>query len=294
MLRALRFSARFGYEIEEDTKSAISYLAPNLNDISAERIREEVEKLICSDNPDRLRMAYELGVTSVIFPEWDTMMECDQITPHHFTNVGDHTIVALNYIVGNYNGIPKAEDRVLRIATLLHDIAKPVMKTTGSDGVDHFRGHPAEGVKMAESFLRRLKYDNDTIDKVKKLVRYHDDRPELTWPSVRRFVVNVEKTNMENLIRLKYADLYAHTKYQWDDKLHHLMTLEDMYRKICERGDCLSVKELVVNGYDLMNEGISPGPAIGEELDRLFGIVLDDPAMNDRDRLFGVLRGNSK
>ena len=289
MLRALRFGARFGFEIEENTKHAIKKLAPTLSKISAERIREEIEKLICSDNPDRLRDAYELGVTSVVFPEWDTMMKCEQNTPHHFTNVGDHTIVALEYVVKNYPDISDEDNRVLRIATLLHDIAKPKCKTTGEDGVDHFKGHPIEGVTMAEAFLRRLKYDNDTLDKVKKLVRYHDERPRLTYPSVRKFITAAEVSNMENLMRLKYADLYAHTDYQWEDKIYQVETLDKMYRKIMEDGDCLSVKDLAVNGHDLMEAGIPAGPAIGEALGKLLDLVLNEPTLNDRDTLLANL-----
>ncbi len=285
ILRALRFSARFGYDIDEDTVAAIRELAPNLSNISAERIREELEKLICSDHPDRMRMAYEYGVTAVIFPEWDTMMECDQITPHHFTNVGDHTIVALEYIVKNYPDIGDADNRLLRIATLLHDIAKPVMKTTGSDGLNHFRGHPEAGVGMADAFLKRLKYDNDTIGRVKSLVRYHDDKPELTYPSVRRFIVSVGVSNMEELIRLKYADLYAHTDYQWDEKIYQVETFEKMYRKIIKDGDVLEIKDLAVNGHDLMECGIKNGPQIGSTLKQLLQIVLDDPSENEREKL---------
>ena len=289
ILRALRFSARFGYNIDKKTKEAIVKLAPTLANISAERIREEMEKLICSDNPDRLRWAYIYGVTKIIFPEWDVMMECYQQTPHHFTDVGDHTVMALEYIVDHYADIPETDNRVLRIATVLHDIAKPVMKTFGPDRVNHFTGHPGKGVKPSEAFLRRLKYDNDTIARVKKLVRYHDDLPELSYPEVRRFIVSVEESNMENLIRLKYADLYAHTKYHinlFEDKVK---TLEKMYRKILNDGDCLSIKDLAVNGHDLINEGIKEGPQLGEVLGRLFDIVLDDPAMNDRDRLLEEL-----
>ncbi len=290
MLRALRFSAGFGYDIEDGTKEAIAKLAPTLSNISAERIREEVEKLICSDNPDRMRLAYELGVTKTFLPEWDTMMECEQNTPHHFTDVGDHTIAALEYIVKNYPDIPAADNRVLRISTLLHDIGKPLMKTTGEDGVDHFKGHPEAGVKMAVKVLQRLKYDNDTIAVVKKLVRYHDERPELSYPSIRRFIVDVGRENMVNLIRLKYADLYAHTDYLWDDKIYQLKTLEEMYGKVIEDGDCLAIKDLAVNGNDLIGLGIPAGPALGKMLDDLFAIVLDDPANNDRDILLEAVR----
>ena len=291
MLRALRFSATFGFSIEEETKNAIKELAPTLSGISEERIREETEKLICSDNPDRLRLAYELGVTKVFFPEWDAMMECEQKTPHHFTDVGDHTIVTLQYIVEHYREISPSDNRILRIAALLHDIAKPVKKTTGDDGVDHFKGHPEEGEKMAVAVLKRLKYDNETTARVRKLVRYHDERPKLDLPSVRRFMVSVDVSNMDNLMKLKYADLYAHTDYMWDDKIYQVRTLEEMYHRITGDKDCLSIKDMAVNGNDLMALGIPAGPEIGRTLNRLFETVLDDPASNDREKLLSKLHG---
>ncbi len=294
MLRALRFSAAFDFKIEDETAKAISRLCGNLANISAERIRTELEKLICSDHPGRLRQAYDLGVTAVIFPEWDVMTECEQVTPHHFTNVGDHTIVALEYIVKHFHDIDKKEDRILRIATMLHDIAKPAKKFRGDDGADHFKGHPEEGVAMAESFLRRLKYDNDTIKRVKKLVRFHDDTPELTYPSVRRFIVDVEASNMDNLMRLKLADLYAHTDYKREEKLRRIETLDEMYRQIIKDGDCLSVSSLAVRGNDLMAEGIPAGPAIGAALSKLLEAVLDDPSVNEREKLLDIIRGKTE
>ena len=294
MLRALRFSAAFDFKIEDETAKAISRLCGNLANISAERIRTELEKLICSDHPGRLRQAYDLGVTAVIFPEWDVMTECEQVTPHHFTNVGDHTIVALEYIVKHFHDIDKKEDRILRIATMLHDIAKPAKKFRGDDGADHFKGHPEEGVAMAESFLRRLKYDNDTIKRVKKLVRFHDDTPELTYPSVRRFIVDVEASNMDNLMRLKLADLYAHTDYKREEKLRRIETLDEMYRQIIKDGDCLSVSSLAVGGNDLMAEGIPAGPAIGAALSKLLEAVLDDPSVNEREKLLDIIRGKTE
>ena len=290
ILRALRFSARFKYDIEDETKQAMVLLAPTLSRISAERIREELEKMIVSDNPDRLRWAYIFGVTKVIFPEWDAMMECKQTTPHHFTDVGDHTIVAMEYIVKNYSDIPKPDRRILCLSTLLHDIAKPVMKTTGPDGIDHFKGHPEKGEEMAVSVLQRLKYDNDTIRRVRKLVRYHDERPELTYPSVRRFISQVGVSNLDNLIRLKYADLYAHARYLWDDKLYQVEKFNEMYQTIRSNKDPLEIKDLAVDGEDLIREGIPAGPKIGEKLRQFLDCVLEDPSMNTKDKLLKMIR----
>lgn len=294
ILRALRFSARFGYEIEGSTRAAIKKLAPTLFNISAERIREELEKLICSDHPDRLKDAYELGVTAAFFPEWDVMMECEQNTPHHFTDVGNHTIAALEYAVENYHDIPAADNRILRLSLLLHDIAKPDCRTTEPDGRNHFKGHPEAGVKKAEEVLKRLKYDNETTDIVLKLVRYHDERPEPTLPDVRRFIVAVKPSNMENMMRVKYADMYAHTRYKWDQKVFQIESLDRLYRKVIADGDCLSIKDLAVNGYDLMEIGIPSGPALGKTLGRLLELVLDDPSMNDKEKLLAALKDTDR
>ncbi|MBQ7469999.1 MAG: CCA tRNA nucleotidyltransferase, partial [Pseudobutyrivibrio sp.] len=164
MLRALRFSAQLGFDIEANTYQAIKDLAPTLERISAERIQVEMVKLITSDHPERMRDVYETGLTKVFFPEFDAMMECDQINKHHMYTVGEHTIVSM--------GLAPA-DRVIRLAMLLHDIAKPVCKTTDENGQNHFKMHPVEGQKMAKTVLRRLKFDNDTTDKVCNLVKNH-------------------------------------------------------------------------------------------------------------------------
>ena len=165
MMRAVRFSAQLGYDIEEKTKEAIVELAPNLKNISAERIQVEFVKLLQSPHPDYLRVAYELGMTKVILPEFDKAMETPQNNPHHMYNVGEHLLHTL---------LEVRPDRSLRIAALLHDIAKPDTETKDYDGISHFHGHAEVGEEKAAAILRRLKFDNDTINKVKKYVKFHD------------------------------------------------------------------------------------------------------------------------
>ena len=166
MLRAVRFAAQLGFSIEERTKVAVADLAPTLAKVSAERIQMELVKLLTSANPQEMREVYELGLSRVFLPEFDRMMETPQHNKHHMYTVGEHTIHALEAI---------SEDKVLRLAILLHDVAKPLCITTDEEGQDHFKGHPQEGAKMAKEILRRLKFDNDTINHVCLFVRYHDD-----------------------------------------------------------------------------------------------------------------------
>ena len=167
IMRAVRFSAQLGFEIEEQTQQAIRHLAMNLKNISAERIQVELIKLLTSPHPEQIRLAYELGITKVMLPEFDLMMETAQETPHHCYTVGEHTIAALQ------NCPP---DKILRLTLLFHDMGKPVRKTMDEKGIAHFKGHAPVSEAVAKAIMHRLKFDNDTLRKVTKLVFYHDFR----------------------------------------------------------------------------------------------------------------------
>ena len=177
ILRAVRFAAQLGFEIESETREGIRELAPTLSNISAERIQVELIKMLVSPNPSMMRDAYELGITDVILPEFDEMMRTEQETPHHKYSVGEHTLKALEAI---------RADKVLRLTMLFHDIAKPLMKTIDENGVAHFKMHDVKGAEVTKQILRRLKFDNDTMNKVVKLVLYHDYRMPAEAKNVRR------------------------------------------------------------------------------------------------------------
>ena len=290
ILRAVRFSAQLDYAIEENTKEAIKELSHTLSNISAERIREELEKLLMSDHPDRMRDAYYLGITKAVLPEWDVMMECGQRSQHHYMSVGEHTLYALNDCVKEDKQLCAKDRKILRLTILLHDVAKPIKKRLGEDGWEHFTGHPEAGSEVAAGILRRLKYDNATIADVKVLVYYHDFRPELVLPEVRRLIINVGIERMPILMRVKWIDLAAHSNFQMDDKIAKLKGLEQLYKKIIEAGDCLNMKDLKVNGADLKSMGIESGPKMGEILRTLFDMVIEDPLANDKELLLSKAR----
>ncbi|MDE6675167.1 MAG: CCA tRNA nucleotidyltransferase, partial [Acetatifactor sp.] len=163
ILRAIRFSAQLGYTIEKETGEAIQELAASLSAISAERIQAELVKLLISPHPDYLRQAYDMGVTAVILPELDYCMTTSQNHPHHCYTVGEHILHSLEHV-------PAQKD--VRLAMLLHDIGKPRTLEADQDGITHFYGHPAVSAKMAEMILKRLKFDNDTIATVCRLVEF--------------------------------------------------------------------------------------------------------------------------
>lgn len=210
MMRAIRFAARFGFEIEKDTYSAIKDLAPTLEKVAAERIRVEFEKTILSSHPEFLRDMYLLGLTKVFLPEWDSCMECMQNTVHHLYTVGEHTIKVMENV---------PNDRILRLSAFFHDIGKPISKKTDKKGQDHFVGHPVVGAEMTENIMRRIRYDNATIEKVVKMVRYHDDRPKITKRNIRREISRVGEEDYPTLLLLRKADILGQSDYMREEKL---------------------------------------------------------------------------
>ena len=276
IMRAVRFAAQLGYEVEEDTVQAMKELAPTLSKISAERIAAELEKLLVSPHPEKLKMAYECGITAVILPEFDRCMETAQNNPHHKYSVGEHTIVSIG------NARP---DRILRYAMLMHDFGKPSCKTTDDQGIDHFYGHQEVSAQMANDILRRLKTDNETRRSVAKLVRYHDLTCGLTGKSIRKAINLLGEDLFPLYLEVKDADTRAQSDFRFQEKMDYLEEVRLLYRKILEEGDCLSLKDLAVNGKDLIAAGMKPGREIGEVLEAMYRDVIDDPEHNNKEYL---------
>lgn len=275
MLRALRFSAQLGFAVDEETKRAIETLAVTIGKVSAERIQVELVKLLTSENPDRIRMAYELGLTAIVLPEFDAMMKTGQSTKHHKYTVGEHTIETLRAC---------RKDKVLRLTMLLHDVAKPVCKVE-QGGFDHFKGHPVKGKEMAGLILRRLKFDNDTIKKVCHLILYHDYRPDLNPVSVRRAFSEIGPMYCPLLFEVKFADIEGQSDYQKEEKIAYVKQLQSMFYEMQEMDICLTKEQLAIDGKDLMEMGLPQGKEIGRILQVLFEQVLEEPERNTKEKL---------
>lgn len=280
ILRAVRFCAQLGFGMEKHTREAIREIAPNLQKVSAERIQTELVKLLVSPHPEYLRIAYETGMTAWFLPEWDRCMTTAQNTPHHIYTVGEHSLRAMQLI---------RPDKVLRLTMLLHDIAKPLMKTTDENGTDHFKMHAAEGEKLAGTILRRLKFDNETIRTVCHLIRWHDSRPDAKLTSVRRAVNRIGEAYFPLYLEVQRADLLAQSLYCREEKLRRLDGVCACYQQIQNSGDCTSLKTLAVSGKDLIEAGYRPGKELGYILKRLLEYVLEHPQDNQKERLLEKL-----
>ena len=280
ILRAVRFAAQLGFEIEEETKRGIIELAPTLSNISAERIQVELIKMMTSPNPDMLREAYNLGITKVILPEFDTMMQTEQETPHHQYNVGEHTLRSISAV---------RADKVLRLAMLFHDVAKPLMKTVDANGRAHFKMHDIKGVETTKHIMKRLKFDNDTMNKVVKLVQFHDYRMPAEAKSVRKAICLIGEELFPYYLEVRKADTLAQSLYKREDKMQNIREVEACYLAIMERKECVSLKTLAVTGKDLIEKGMKPGKELGEMLNTLLEIVLECPEYNTKEKLEKII-----
>ena len=279
ILRALRFSAQLGFTIEKMTAAAIRKLAPLLQRVSAERIAAELGKLLCGKAVKGVLNAYP-DVFGIILPELVPSVGLRQENPYHYLTVYEHTVETVAAI---------PPELPLRLAMLFHDCGKPQCHTRDANGVDHFRGHPPISAAMAEQALERLRFDRRTIDTVKMLVLHHDDRLDQTDLTLKHLLSEYGLDNALSLIAVQRADILG----QHPDKRDRLTELDAMEQRLHElvaENACVSLKQLAVNGEDLLALGFAPGRAIGDTLHSLLDGVMSDEYPNERTALLNAAR----
>lgn len=276
IMRAIRFAAQLGYEIESETREAIGELAPNLRQISAERIQVELTKLVTSAHPETMRMVYDTGVAAIILPEFQQIMETAQDDSQHCYSVGEHTLCAMQQV---------ERKKELRLAMLFHDIGKP-----------QFLCHAQASADIAKKIMRRLRYDNDTTNTVYRLVLYHDYGigEEPTRCMVRRAMNKIGEDIFPMLFAVRRADILAQGETFREEKLGRLAKWQELYEEILERKECVSLKTLALTGSDLIALGMEPGKALGEMLHEMLELVLDHPEYNTREYLTRWLQSSDK
>ena len=290
IMRAFRFSAQLGFAIEENTKAAAAEQAENLKKISAERIRVELTKLLLSHHTDRLLWMQQNGITKIVLPEFDAMLATEQKNSNHLYNVGEHTLKVLEQI-GTEGKWTKKELQVLRFAALLHDVAKPETQVTDGQGEHHFPKHGEAGAKKAKEIMRRLKFDNETTDLVVRLVAAHEqyisitDSHERNMAAMRRMMHCLGPDLMKYLWELQRADILSQNPASLEHKMLILNKTKRLHQEVEERNDCVLLKQLAVNGKDLIELGAAPGKQLGEILEQLLQEVLDTPELNQREVL---------
>lgn len=274
ILRALRFSAVYGFEIEEQTAAAVHSARALLRHIAAERICSELMRLLCGAHVEAVLNAF-WDVLCVFIPELAPLEGFEQHSKHHRYDVKRHTAKAVALV---------QPEPALRLTMLLHDIAKPACFSRDAHG-GHFYGHPQKSGDMAREILHRLRCDNDTTVEVVTLVLYHDMRISPQKKTVRRWLGRLGEARMRALIQVQRADQMAQSSYLRAEKKARLDDLEACVNEIVAAQLCVCLRDLAVNGRDLLAAGFAQGEQVGTALSRLLEDVIDERLPNERTAL---------
>ena len=278
ILRGLRFAATLGFTLEPETRAAIRRNRELLGEIAAERIWAEVSRLLCGPHAAAVLRDYP-EVFGVFWPELLPMVGFDHRNFHHIYDVWEHTLHALEAVPG---------DLILRLTMLFHDVGKPDCFSLDENGLGHFYGHPARSAQLADELLRRLRCDNETREMVVRLVDWHDRPIALTEQGVARALRRLGERDLRRLIQVKRADNLAQAPAYWT-RQQELDLGEQLLEQVLAQNACFSLKQLAVNGRDLLALGLR-GPAIGETLEALLNRVVDGELPNDREALLKSLQ----
>ncbi len=274
ILRAIRFAAVLDFEIDPLTARAVHDCRGLLQNIAAERIREELCKLICGKGAVRILREYS-DVIAEFIPELGWCVGFEQNSRYHCFDVYEHSLQALSHC--------QSSDLITRLAILFHDIGKPLCYT--EDGLGgHFKGHGKIGTDLMGVIAHRLRFDNATTESLQRLVEYHDRAIPPTTVSVKRLMLRMSDDDIIRLMEIQRCDRMAHAP-AYSEPSPDLQEIPRIMRAIREADECLSLKKLAVKGADLMAIGIPAGKRMGEILNLLLDAVIEGRLPNEREPL---------
>lgn len=277
MLRAIRFSAQLGYSIETETLNAIKRNAELITKVSAERIRDELTKTLCSDNPHMLEMLIVTGLHKFIMPELEEMLNCKQHNKYHYTDVLHHTFDVIK-------NLPKNNMR-LRWSALFHDMGKPESVSVDEEGYEHFYGHALLSADKVKKYSELLKFDNNTAEFVYKIVKYHDrDITSMRKKTFKDLINTVGQDIFKEYLMFRQADGFAHNQEFDEEVLSSISQAKEQYKSILLYEEPMSIKDLVINGHDVIELGLE-GKDVGRALRACLELVLDNPYNNKKETL---------
>lgn len=281
IMRAIRFSSVLSFEIESKTKKALFNNKELLKNVSVERLFAELSKLLLGDNVFNTLVEYR-DIIAVIIPELEAIFNVPQNTNWHIYDVWEHTCKSVECA-------PK--DLSLRLTMLLHDIGKAYTKTTDALGFDHFRGHQQISAYYAEGVLKRFKVSNEIFNRVMSLVPIHDMHIGTDEKKIKRWLSKVGEAQLRDLVEVKRADKLAQNPKMTQPELEKLNITESLIDIILSKGEPFSVKDLAVNGNDLIALGYK-GKEIGECLNTILNAVIDGKVENDKSKLIVFIKNN--
>ncbi|OPJ58470.1 CCA tRNA nucleotidyltransferase [Clostridium chromiireducens] len=279
MLRAVRFSAQLDFNISENVLCSIKKLKNNIKNISRERIRDEFNKILLY-NPRKIDILRECELLEFIIPEFKGTYNFNQNNPYHIHDLYSHTLLSIESIEPSL---------YLRLTMALHDLGKVISKRIDKKGISHYYGHGKESVRLSKEILKSLKYDNNSIEKILTLIQYHDCTLKSKL-SVKRMLNKIGEELLRDLIKVQRADILAQNPdYRWE-RLENLAEVEEKLNLIIAQKECFNLKDLKINGGDLISLGFVKGKEIGETLQKLLEIVIEYPELNNQQDLFEIAK----
>lgn len=287
MLRAIRFAAQLNFSIDVETFNAIKACANLLQYISYERIRDELTKILLSDNPQMLEFVSETRLEKVYMQDDPTyiqnMIDCDHQNPYHYTDVFHHTVDVIK-------NVPKTFE--MRWAAFFHDIGKPNVKALKPGTIDHYRfiGHPEESAKIADKMMEMFKFSNNQKDLIHKYVLYHDfPLSSCSDKKFKRMIVEIGEDHFLDFILLRQADALAHKLSESICfAIDAISECKKRFMNYITKREPLRIKDLAINGDDLKERGLV-GKEIGDTLKKFLDLVLENPQLNTRDKLLSLI-----
>ena len=286
ILRALRFSVQLGFKIELFTKHAMTDSRSLLNKISFERINSEFMKIIESSSSHHARMLlleFE-DVLATFIPEFKSTFGFEQNNPYHRYPVYEHILTVLKECTDT--------DIITKLVAFFHDIGKPHCYQDDKNGIRHFKGHGKISADMTDVIMRRLKFDNDTRDKVVQLVYYHDASFEVGKKYVRRWLNKIGVDQFKRLLVLRRADIMGQSELNRDERLQKLDAAKVCLEEVLKEKPAFSVKDLEIDGKDVMKYMLMDEcPEVGYWLKHILKMVIDGDLQNNRDDLIHYMIG---
>lgn len=279
ILRAIRFSCQLDFDMDEETYLAGEKYSKYIDKVSMERIRNEFFKIITSSYPSKgIMLMKSMGILNIIIPELIPTIGYDQRNPHHDKDLFEHILC----VVENTPSILE-----VRLAALFHDVGKPSTLSIDGDGIGHFYGHDKVGASMTRKILKRFNCSNALIEKVTILIREHmTQHGKFSDKGLKRLIKRVGEDNIFNLFALQKADRGCSVK---DSTFDNILDMEQRTNNILNSDEPYEVKHLAIDGNDLLQMGFDRGRIIGEILDYLLNKVMEDPSLNKKDVLEGIV-----
>lgn len=282
ILRALRFAAQLGFAIEKDTADSVHKKKYLLDKISKERINAELTKILMSSHCGVPVLREYSDVIAQVIPEIGAMIGFEQHNPYHEYDVWEHTLHSLDTV-------PYDADLYVRLAVLLHDVGKPIAFTMDGER-GHFYGHPVISGELTHKILTDLKCSNEVIINVTQLVAFHDVVFTPTKASVKRLLNKLGAEQLRRLFIIRECDIKGQTSFAQKDRLDKVKEMREILDWIIEQEECFQLKDLAINGKDLLAIGIPEGKEIGRILNMCLAYVIDGTVDNTKENLMEIVQ----